>query len=322
MTHTLSQIYQRLNQLRGRRVFIIPTRFGFVYAGFLLLILLGAINYSNSLGHILCFLLASLGLIAMLHTYRNLAKIELKQAYAEPTFCGQAINFTLVFDNPSNHDCYQIELASKQEKTPSWNPFKKMAGYQHHKISPKLKRQQISHIQIALPSLHRGKQALGRIRIASQFPLGLYHAWSYFNTQYTALVYPKPSGKLPLPVATGHGQQFNLHRQKGVDDFSGFNNYRSGDSIHSIAWKTVARDDVLRTKKFTSPQGGHLMMSWQDVAQLNDTETQLSQLCSWVLQAEANGTTYGLSLPNTTINYGHGEQHRHRCLIALALYEN
>ena len=321
MAHSLSQIYQQFHQLRGRRIFIIPTRFGFVYAGFLVLILLGAINYSNSMGHVLCFLLGSLGLIAMLHTYRNLAKIELMQAYADPVFCGQSVNFNLVFANPANHDSYQIEVASKQNKTRSWNPVKRLAGYDVHQLIPNLSRQQNTHITITLASKQRGKQALGHIRIASRFPLGLYSTWSYFKHNYTVLIYPKPNGNLALPNASQHGQKFNHHQQKGLDDFSGFNNYRAGDPVHTIAWKAVARDNVLRTKQFTSLQGGHLMLSWQDVAQLNDTEMQLSQLCRWILQAEAAGMSYGLTLPNTTISYGHGEQHRHRCLTALALYD-
>ena len=142
MTRIFSQLYQQFNQARGRRIFIVPTRFGFVYAGFLFLILLGAINYSNSLGHVLCFLLGSLGLVSMLHTYRNLAKIELKQAHAKPIFCGQEINFKLVFNNPIPHESYQIEISSKQNKTSSWNPFKKMTGFNRHHVIPLLRKQQ------------------------------------------------------------------------------------------------------------------------------------------------------------------------------------
>ena len=321
MTHTFSQLYHRFNQLRGRRIFIVPTRFGLIYAGFLLLILLGAINYSSSLGHILCFLLGSLGLVAMLHTYRNLAKIELHHAYSEPVFCGDMIHFTVLFDVQSHHDSYQLEVASKQVLTRTFNPISLFKGFKHHHLLPILKAQQTTAMTINLSSERRGRQPLGRIRIASQFPLGLYSTWSYFNTNASAIVYPKPVGQLPLPMATKHGQQSNHHKQTGVDDFSGFDIYRTGDPIHTIAWKAMARDDVMRTKQFSSSQGGNVMLSWQDVAQLHDTEARLSQLCRWILQAEAAGINYGLSLANTTINYNHGKQHRHRCLSALALYE-
>ncbi|MDB2705786.1 DUF58 domain-containing protein [Pseudomonadota bacterium] len=321
MTHTLRQIYQRFNQLRGRRIFITPTRFGFVYVGFLILILVGAVNYSNSMGHLLCFLLASMGIIAMLHTYRNLAKIHFKHAHAEPVFCGQIIDFTLVFDNPTHQNSYQIEIASKQKKSPSWNPFKHLAGYNYNQIISTLNKQQLTHITHSFTSQHRGKQALGHIRVASLFPVGLFNTWTYFDSLCTTLVYPTPSGSLPLPNAIEYGQQFKLSQQNGVDDFSGFNNYRSGDPIHAIAWKAMARDDILRTKRFSSPQGGHLMLSWQDVTQINDIEGRLSQLCLWVLQAEAAGMTYALTLPHIKLSHGSGIQHHHRCLTALALYE-
>ena len=321
MTHTLSQLYHYFNQLRGRRIFIVPTRFGLVYAGFLLLILLGAINYSSSLGHVLCFLLGSLGLVAMLHTYRNLAKIELHHAFSEPVFCGEMINFTVLFDNRSHHDSYQLAVASKQVLTPTLNPLRLFQGFKHHDLIAILKAQQTTAMSINLSSTRRGHQALGRIRITSQFPLGLYTTWSYFNTNASVLVYPKPAGHLPLPIATDHGHQSNHHKHTGVDDFSGFDIYRTGDPIHAIAWKAMARDDVMRTKRFTSSQGGNVMLSWQDVAQLDNTEARLSQLCRWILHAEAAGINYGLSLATTNITYGHGKQHRHRCLNALALYE-
>jgi len=321
MTLVLKQLYQRFNQVRGRRIFIVPTRFGFIYALFLILILLGAINYSNSLGHVLCFLLASLGLVAMLHTYRNLAKIELKHAHAEPVFYGQEINFSLIFDNPTSHNSYQIEVSSKQNIDRTYHPFKNFKGYSHPLLFSLFKAQQTNQFNYLLPAQQRGETTLGRLRIASVFPLGFYSTWTYFNNNYTALVYPKPEGILPLPKAAQQGQKFTSEHHKGLDDFTGFNRYRTGDPIHAIAWKSLAKDNVLRTKQFTSPQGGHLMFNWQDVIEIESIEARLSQLCTWVLQAESNGMTYGLTLPNTIIDFGHGDTHHHRCLSALALYE-
>lgn len=321
MASALSQLYQKFNQRRGRRIFIVPTRFGFVYGAFLFLILLGAINYGNSLGHVLVFLLGSLGSVAMLHTYRNIAKIELQHAHADPVFLGQPINFILHFDNPSKHHSHQIEVASKQVESKSWHSYRRFMGFQHKHLIDTLKHKQVTQSHYSFPSQHRGKQTLGRIRIASQFPMGLYRPWTYFKAPYEALVYPRPAGDLPLPNTSEQGQKPHRRPQKGMDDFSGFNPYRAGDPAHAIAWKTMARDDVLRTKHFTAAQGGNLSLSWQDVAQLNDVEAKLSQLCHWVLQAEMAGSTYSLSLPNTMVNMGHGEAHRHQCLSALALYE-
>ncbi len=322
MATALSQLYQTVKRLRGRRIFIVPTRFGFVYAAFLLLILLGAINYGNSLGHVLVFLLGSLGSVAMLHTYRNIAKIELQHAHANPVFLDQPINFILHFNNPTKHNSHQIEVTSKQVEIKSWRPYQQFMGFQHPHIIDSLCRKQITQTSYRLPSQHRGKQNLGRIRIASQFPLGLFRPWTYFKAPYTALVYPRPAGDLPLPNTSEQGQKSHTNPQKGLDDFSGFSAYRAGDPIHSIAWKALARDDVLRTKNFTSTHGGDLILSWQGVAQLKDVEGKLSQLCRWIVQAETAGISYSLSLPNITINTGRGDAHRHQCLSALALYDS
>ena len=50
-------------------------------------------------------------------------------------------------------------------------------------------------------------------------------------------------------------------------------------------------------------------------------EQRLSRLAGWVLAAERAGALYGLRLPGTEIQPGHGETHRAACLEALALHE-
>lgn len=323
MTAILNRLFQRFNQARGRRIFIVPTRFGFMYAGFIFLILLGAINYSNSLGHVLAFLLASLGQIAMLHSYRNISKIELIQANSKPVYCGQDVNFILIIDNQSHYNHYHLEISSRQETPRSWNPFRRIiSGYQHPQHLAQIKPQQTARFVYSLPSKTRGAYTLGQIRIASQFPMGIFSTWTYFPNDYMTIIYPKPEGSLPLPNSNTaeQGEKLNT-QQKGLDDFAGFNKYRIGDPIHAIAWKAMARDDILRTKQFSKIQGGRLILDWQDVLQIHDVEARLSQLCQWVLKAESLGLSYGLSLPNNAVHYGCGESHRHRCLTALALYE-
>ena len=63
--------------LTQRRIFILPTGAGLLYAAVLCAMLIGAINYNLSLGHALVFLLAGLGLVAMVHTFRNLLGLRI-----------------------------------------------------------------------------------------------------------------------------------------------------------------------------------------------------------------------------------------------------
>ena len=60
--------------LGHRRVYIVPTRIGLMFAATLVIMLVGSINYVLSLGYMLTFLLAGMGLAGMVHTVRNLAR--------------------------------------------------------------------------------------------------------------------------------------------------------------------------------------------------------------------------------------------------------
>jgi len=54
-----------------RRIFILPSRQGYVFAFVLLLLLIGSINYNLSLGYALTFLLMSMGGVAMLQAFHG-----------------------------------------------------------------------------------------------------------------------------------------------------------------------------------------------------------------------------------------------------------
>jgi hypothetical protein len=85
--------------LTQRRVYVLPTRAGLAYATALGVILLGAMNYNLSLGHALVFLLAGLGIVAILHTFRNLVLISIRPSRCEPVFAGGQAQFDVVLEN-------------------------------------------------------------------------------------------------------------------------------------------------------------------------------------------------------------------------------
>ena len=84
-----------------RRIFILPTRQGYVFALTLLVMLLASINYQLSLGFILTFLLASMAGVAMLHTWRNLAHLKLRPGRCDPVFAGEAAHFGVTIETPA-----------------------------------------------------------------------------------------------------------------------------------------------------------------------------------------------------------------------------
>ncbi|MDX8399594.1 MAG: DUF58 domain-containing protein, partial [Gallionellaceae bacterium] len=74
--------------LNQRRIFIIPTRQGIGFVVVLLLMLVGDINYSLSLGYVLTFLLGTTALMTMLHTFRNMAQLEIRAGRCDAVFAG------------------------------------------------------------------------------------------------------------------------------------------------------------------------------------------------------------------------------------------
>lgn len=318
MSTALLTLWQRWRHSQKQRIYIIPTRAGYAFVGLLIVMLLGAINYNNSLGHLLCFLLASIGHVTMHHSHRNLRLLTPVVTPLEPVFLGQPAKFMLSLKNEDETNSYQLEVAYKKVvKLPRWQFLK---AYEPIKLISEIEAANTLSCTLAIATLQRGWQSLGDIRLASQFPLGLFYSWTVYPQQTSVLVYPAPKGKRPLPTPPAAGKHASSIAHPGDDDFSGLRNYREGEPLHRVAWKALARDEVMRSKQFSSPQGAELMLRWQDVENISNLEDRLSQLCRWIIMAENAGHRYGLSIPGVHIQAGRGETHQHRCLKSLALY--
>ncbi len=277
--------------LTQRRIFILPTRQGLALAGVLLLMLLGDINYNLSLGYILTFLLATMAISSMLHAFRNLAYLEISAGRADPVFQGDFARFPLHLK--SRIPRYQLALNDEKETR-----FDLPAG-------------QTTEIHCMRRAEKRGLLESGKITIYTEFPLGLFRAWSYLNFDVRCVVYPKPIAGARLPEQTSGTVQ-------GDDDFSGLRTYVPGDAMPRIAWKTYARERGLLVKQFSSRTDEF----WLDMVDAQDSslEERLSRMAAWVLDAESKGMRYGLRLGDQMIKPGQGAMHRESCLSMLALY--
>lgn len=301
--------------LDRRRVFIFPTRHGFMLGSMLFVILLGSINYDNALGYLLTFLLFGLFLVSMLHTYRNLARLSYLGAHAKPVFAGQQAVFTLGFDNRALWPRYSLELAH-------WPRLKTRLSRRRAEpgtFVAVLDTAGVTHASLSLPAPRRGALNLSRVRLASTFPLGVLRAWAYLEDDATCLVYPRPHGRLALPAAAASAAAGLHGANPGNDDFAGFRTYQAGDPIRAIAWKTLARQDTVLVKRFSGGAPLQVYLRWMDCAPL-EPEARLSQLAQWVVDADRSGISYGLDIPRTQIVPATGAAHRHECLSALALY--
>ncbi len=289
-------------RLDRRRVYILPTRAGLGFTGLLVVMLIGAINYNNSLAYLLTFLLAGIGLVTMLHTYRGLLGLRLSLGQAAPVFAGEQASVPLVVDNRDGPARFGIALAG-----PGSEPL--------HADVP---AGQITRLPLPWPSRRRGRHPVGRFTLATRFPLGLFRAWSPVELHGEVLVYPAPAPSATLPEPGRYQPDLSGDQGEGTDDFAGFRPYHPGDSLRHVHWKALAREQELLTKRFGGDRAEALWLDWS--ATSGDTETRLAQLTRWVLEAEAAGLHYGLILPDLRLVPAHGAEQRERCLTALALF--
>lgn len=298
--------------LKRRQIFILPTRSGFLFAGVLLVMLLGSMNYNNSLGYMLTFLLGSMAIVSTLHTHRNLLGLQAKIGKVNPVFAGETMQFQLLIDNQNHAARYALAFERCVNRS-IWNT----ATISHVIDIPE---NQVSSVYFTVPTQQRGKMQLGKIMVATQFPLGLFRAWAYIDLDFSGIVYPKPQGNRQLPhTFSDHTQSSRENYEGKGDDFIGYRDYQLGDSPRHVDWKAVARQQGWLIKQFGGGEvSQQIWLSWQNVA-LTDIETVLSQLCLWVLVADEQNAQYGLQLPTQQIKMNSGEQHRADCLKALAL---
>ncbi len=290
-----------------RRVYIFLTRQGILFGCLLVVMLIGAINYSNSMAYLLVFTLGGVFIAAMLYTFRNLRELVLRVDPAEPVFAGGEAHFPVLIDNRSGGERISLDI----------HPYRGRRSVSHY---VDIDAGTLHRETIAVPAVRRGYLKPGRLRVTSTWPLGLFRAWSYIEPDAAALVYPKPAGQSVLPPFTEDASEYQTGTQRGTDDFSGFRPYRPGDSIRNIDWKVLAREQGVLVKRFSGSGQRRLILHWHHTAGLADTEQRLSQLCLWVREAEQQGYQYGLVLPGTELAVGHGEGHCHHCLRALATY--
>ncbi|WP_020652526.1 DUF58 domain-containing protein [Massilia niastensis] len=295
--------------LSQRRVFILPTRAGIGFAALLLVLLIGSVNYALGLGFALTFTAVSCALVDMVFTYRNLAHLRLQQGRVAPVFAGQEAQFELQIANRTRLARYGI-----------WADFSDLPEPRHvTDVAPASN----ASVVLTLPTSRRGWLAPARVKLSTRFPLGLFHAWSYWRPGMRALVYPRPEDGAPaLPLLGSAGDNA---RAAGNDDFAGVRNYQAGDSPRQLAWRQIARLDPalggqLVTKHFEGGGGDDLVLDFDALPARLDLELRLARMTRWVLDAEQRALPYAFRLGALRYDASLGAAHQAACLRALALY--
>ncbi len=291
--------------LHNRRLYILPTGFGYLFAVMLLFLFLAAINYQNSMAFVLTFMLVSLGILSLWQTHRNLLGITIKLQTPRPIFFGEdcLLKFEVSHPNNSRRFAIGIQYANQIPVYLTLEPEAKVEAV------------------LKIPGLRRGQFRPSGITVFTRYPTGLFHAWGWLKFDLPILIYakPRPGARLQQSLVEQYDGQTATSTIEG-DDFAGLREHRAGESLRHISWKAFAQGKGLLTKTF---QGNARPSLWIDWFQIHDgsIEDKLGIMTALVLSAENEDQKYGLRLPGTIIEQDFGNAHKHTCLHALAVYK-
>lgn len=292
-------------RVRRNRIYIMPTGAGYAFAAVVFALWLGAMNYSNSMGFALSFLLAGIGLVAMHLTHANLVGIRLQACRVRPVHAGDTVQVHLLLAHEGRRPRPALHAR--------WPDAYGRAGN-----AVDLSATGSTTLALPLAATRRGWMPLPPVSLYSVYPLGLFRAWCWLAPDEHVLIYPALAEHIPAQPTPVPSQGDGEGRGAGRDQFDSLRDYRRGDALHDIHWKRFPRQQAPVVKQFHDTADREV---WLDYDRLSgDTEMRLRVLARQVCEAEAAGLSWGLRLPGSLLAPASGARHRHASLKALACY--
>lgn len=285
-------------------IFIYPNIQFIYFFAVVMALWIAATNYENNLAFALSFLLLSLFVVCIHHTYNNLAGLKLTAIGSAPVFMEEYAEVELLLSSVKGRMRDAIRLG--------WSP--------QHLVTTALTHATQVRIKVPAQAIQRGFFNPGRLTIDTVYPLGIIRAVSYIDLDVQILVYPKPLCHSAWQAGAGEGREGDaLTAHRGSEEFSHLQEYQAGDALKLVAWKQLARERGMLIKTYGDYVSRQLWLDWDQFPVLA-TEARLSTLCYWALQLDKKGEYYGLRIPGVVIEPGSGAVHLQKILTALALF--
>lgn len=278
------------HRLGLRTLFIVPSRFGILWLGAALLLLLVGIQTSSNSSLLLGFLLLGVMLLAMFITHDNLQGITLRCGKPKASFASEPTSYPLVIHSPSPRHRIQIRFE----------------GHQRHSLE--LLREGDTTVPLNWTPLQRGWHLPPRLLLDTVAPLGLFICWARWTPDTPQLLWP---ARRRGPICATKHQP----RQDGLEEWHDLRPLRPGERRSLIDWSNAAKGRPLLAKQFSNPDEPEHILS-PDPQTL--PEQALEHLSERIWQLHHRGERYGLKLWGRAIEPGSGLTHRNRCLELLA----
>jgi len=286
-------------RLSLRRIFIVPSALGWLWAAVGGLLYIVGVNTSSNIPLILGFLMLALQLLAIFLTAQTLHGLQLNWPTQIEGWAGAQLPLILQLTVPKGMRYLGLQLGPKGRR---WEGIC-ATGMQQ--------------IPVPWQGESRGLHKLPRLRIDSQAPLGLWVCWVRLQLATEALLYPEPITasvvETPWPQAVGTQQ---AQQSAEPHDFHSLQPHRPEEGPQRLAWKQLARGHGELSKRFEAPSAKAVLLSLQPGI---EKEKGLSAIAARIKQLASSGDSYGLLVDHIDIPPANGAEHRRICLRSLAL---
>lgn len=297
------------SKIDKKRIYILPTGPGMIFFAVIFVIFLGSFNENNNMGLLFSFFLFSIFIISTWVTRNNLLNINILSINIENTFA-QGKSQLKIHVNTDSKNKEMINFTA--------------SGSDNLIDLIYSGKSNMANLYIDAPK--RGIYQPPIIVVSTQYPLGIFRAWTYLVPDKKQIIYPKPAlNGYSILNFKDYGLENEKIAQKDQkeDIFDGLREYVKGDNIKRISWKSYSKGMGLFVKDFDSESGlnDEVMILWDQIKPDN-TESKLSIISKTIIDFEAGGIKYGIKMPKFKTMPSSGLAHMNKILERLAGYND
>lgn len=261
-----------------------PTESGYWLIILVIAVWVGALNYAISLAYALSFWLLSFLLISLPMVRQQLIGLKISRIEYGEVFAGDEVDVTLYIHSETKKGRMFYVLCGEV------NQYVGMEDVQEAKI------------KLKIPTTQRGMLYLPELTLFTIGPFGLMKTQLTFILSDYIVVYPQPKHHdLSTALVERDSAEGNI-RFKGENDLSYLAEYKEGESLRAISWKSYAKTGKLLTKHFENESSVNpKLISYKDYSAGISIEQMASYMCQRVLDASQKSQMYTVELPNQTI---------------------
>ena len=290
----------------------IPTKSGWAFVLFILMIQLAAFNTGENLFYLVSSAIIGYLLVSWWATRKGIRQLTLKRTVPDAVHRGEFF-------------ASQIRLTNGHRSWPSRGVALSSKGWSDVMWVDSVAARASLEFRAYETMSRRGRHPLSPVRIETTFPFGLISRSIVVEDRETILVYPRvyPLTKKIMDELDDSGQTPKMSFNDG-DEFFSLREYIPGDDIRHISWKISGRLGKLIIQELEPSISRMVVLVFdtRGVAGIPEDEEAFEQAMDLAasLAVSLLGLHYivGLVLPDATVELGRGRAQATRILEVLA----